>query len=81
MSPPPRQDAIAPDEAADGSAPIQAFRPATLTYSPDMPKWRILVPGGVARGYLRVFVSPGVPPELARRIVVLDPPVAQLRWG
>ncbi|GAA1753326.1 hypothetical protein [Nostocoides vanveenii] len=70
-----------PDEAADGSAPIQAFRPATLTYSPDMPKWRILVPGGVARGYLRVFVSPGVPPELARRIVVLDPPVAQLRWG
>lgn len=69
-----------PDETPD-AAVTQVIQPATLMGGPDLPRWRVLVPGGAGRGYLRLFVSPSVGTPMLRRIVVLDPPITQLRWG
>jgi len=72
--------AMVPDETPD-AAPVQAFRPATLSGGPNSPRWRAKVPAGSSRGYVRLFISPSVGVENQRRVVVLDPPISQLRWG
>lgn len=69
-----------PDETPD-AAPTQVLQPATLQGGPTSPRWRFLLPGPASRGYLRLFVSPAVGGDMARKIVVLDPPVSQLRWA
>lgn len=69
-----------PDATPDAS-PTQVMHPQTLIGGPQSPRFRMLLPSPVARGYVRLFVSPGVGAESLRRIVVLDPSVTELRWA
>ncbi|MEI2775764.1 MAG: hypothetical protein V9G19_07265 [Tetrasphaera sp.] len=69
-----------PDDTPDAVRSL-VIKPATLMGGQGSPRWRVLIPGGSARGYVRLFVAPSVGVDRLSKIVVLDPPVAQLRWG
>jgi hypothetical protein len=71
---------VVPDDTPD-AAPSQVLLPATLLGGAASPRWRAMLPTSLSRGYLRLFVSPALGADNLRKIVVIDPPISQLRWG